>query len=791
MVKYCKCNHVIPNFIKFKLFRKSLYNSEFYQQAVLDLLEIEINHKNRKSHCLSQRVQDLDLRLRDVLGFLNHLILSIKIGNSISKLKQQILWTQKKKLGQLGIPQPKFQCPDNVISNFSNYPLNQKEKHILSLGLNFKLPNFKPKFSDLFVPFEKLFFSLDRSLVFPANGLEQFKVSLQELLHRTMSKLSKPNWLPFFKSDHVKVLKKLMSNKDLVICRPDKGNGIVLLDKRDYTNKMLTLLSDTSKFSIVNEPFHKVAFRSEDKVNRLLLKLKNLNKISSSNYNNLHTTGSSFGILYGLPKIHKGSSVPLRPILAAYNQPNFKIAKFLADILSPFTSNQYTISNSFHFVDQVKSLQTNEFLVSFDVESLFTNIPLTETINIILEKAFAHSNNFHGLDRRSFKELLEIAVFDSYFIFNNTLYKQTDGCAMGSPLGPVFANIFMCRLEEEFLSQCPLNFRPNNYFRYVDDTFTSFSSPHHATLFLDFINSRHPNIHFTIDKENDNCLSFLDVLIRRDPSGFNSEVFRKGTFTGLGTNFYSFTPLKYKLNTILTLTNRAYRISANWLSFHRELEFLSNFFTSNSFPLSFVQSKIKSFLEKIFKPKHMIPSVNKMPVFISMPFLGFNQRGFDRELIGIFKRFFPAIALRIAPNNPLSISSLCKFKDSIPVDLRSKVVYCFNCPNCKMGSTYIGCTERHLRVRIDGHRGISSRTGAQLKSKEHSNIRHHALACRSEISSSDFKILATCRDKSSLLITESILIKRYSRSTLCYSFGTTVLFWRPRCKILKTGYTVA
>ena len=147
-----------------------------------------------------------------------------------------------------------------------------------------------------------------------------------------------------------------------------------------------------------------------------------------------------------------------------------------------------------------------------------------------------------------------------------------------------------------------------------------------------------------------------------------------------------------------------------------------------------------------------------------MPFLGFSQNKFNTELIKIFSRFIPSHRLNIAPSNPLSISSLFKFKDSLPVDMRSKVVYNYTCPKCTLGSNYIGCTERPLRVRIDCHRGVSYRTGLPLKTKEHSNIRHHAIKCGVLIQPSDFKILASCKDRQSMLIIESILIKTKSPS---------------------------
>ena len=223
--------------------------------------------------------------------------------------------------------------------------------------------------------------------------------------------------------------------------------------------KMEHVLSDNSKFIEVNDIPFKVANKTEDKVNRLLTvtKLKENHTITEDIYTSIRSTGSSFGILYGLPKIHKGNAVPLRPILAAYNLPNFKIAKFLVPLLNDLAKNRYTIQNSYSFSSElVQCLNPDNVIVSYNVESLFTNIPLDETINIILSQLFpTNSTIYNGFSRSAFKEHLEVAVFDCHFLFNKKLYKQIDGCAMGSPLGPVLANIFMCSLETQFFRLMP------------------------------------------------------------------------------------------------------------------------------------------------------------------------------------------------------------------------------------------------------------------------------------------------------------------------------------------------
>ena len=112
-------------------------------------------------------------------------------------------------------------------------------------------------------------------------------------------------------------LKQLASNKNIIVCKPDKGRGVVLIDRVTYTNKMINIVNDTSKFIKLTE-----SIRTIDKINNYLRKLKNLDLLSAETYKQLCSTGSGPGILYGLPKIHKpnfSTSFQFRPIFAAYN----------------------------------------------------------------------------------------------------------------------------------------------------------------------------------------------------------------------------------------------------------------------------------------------------------------------------------------------------------------------------------------------------------------------------------------------------------------------------------------
>ena len=97
---------------------------------------------------------------------------------------------------------------------------------------------------------------------------------------------------------------------------------------------------------------------------------------------------------------------------------------------------------------------------SLDVDSLFTNIPLDETIDICVNQLFENTDTVEGFTKSELKQLLCLATKESYFIFNGLLYKQIDGVAMGSPLGPSLANAFLSYHEKNWLNNCHQGFKP-------------------------------------------------------------------------------------------------------------------------------------------------------------------------------------------------------------------------------------------------------------------------------------------------------------------------------------------
>ena len=197
------------------------------------------------------------------------------------------------------------------------------------------------------------------------------------------------------------------------------------MDRTDYVAKVKTILQDPSKFNKTDGDIFSTLLKNEDRVNRYLKQLLKENIIDGKVYRKLYSSGSRPGILYGLPKIHKENS-PIRPKLSSIGTFNYNLAKFLVPVIAPITVNEFTVKDSFQFVKDVCNSDLpsdNVILASFDIKSLFTNVPLLETIDICTEKLFANSDNVHNFSKLQFKKLSTLACKDCYFLFDGALYK--------------------------------------------------------------------------------------------------------------------------------------------------------------------------------------------------------------------------------------------------------------------------------------------------------------------------------------------------------------------------------
>ena len=293
--------------------------------------------------------------------------------------------------------------------------------------------------------------------------------------------------------------------------------------------------------------------------------------------------GSRQAHLYRLPKTHK-TTLAMRPILSTTGTYNHALAKWLDEKVKQLSTNEYTISDVFNFAEDIKHLKLdgNVFLVSYDVTALFTNVPLDETIHILADKALKDNwfNKTYNMNI-SKDELISVATKNQLFQFNGNLYEQVDGVAMGSPLGPLMANAFMCTVKEKLACENKL---PSFYKRYVDDTLALVRDLSDATDLLTCRNEAHPSIQFTMEVATNDRLPFIGMEIIKTDGSLETCVYRKQTNKGLLLHYQSHVDSRYKRSLLRTMLDRAKRLSSAQDFLLQECKTLKEIFLKLKYP---------------------------------------------------------------------------------------------------------------------------------------------------------------------------------------------------------------
>ena len=390
----------------------------------------------------------------------------------------------------------------------------------------------------------------------------------------------------------------------------------------------------------------------------------------------------------------------LRPIVSCINAYNYKLSSFLANLLTPLIPKDYSAQDTFTFINDIKKVSSsNNFMVSYDVTSLFTNIPLHDTITIAIDYIMEANPNIK-IEKQELENLFHFATSKSHFLFNGNFYDQIDGVAMGSPLGPVLANLFMAHHEKDWISgfqSSTISF----YKRYVDDIFCLTKNQVEAEKFLDYLNNRHPNINFTMETEVNKRIPFLDVLISSEKGFFSTSIYRKSTFTGLFMNFTSFLPISYKLGLITTLIDRVYKICYNRMTFNFEIRKVKEYLCKNTYPPHLIDKQVKNYLKKVNSSSDEEKGdKNKNASYFKLPYIGTYSKLVQNRINQLCSRLCKDSNIKLVFTSK-KISSFFSTKDRLPNALRSNVVYKFTCACCN--ASYVGETTRHFDVRVHEH----------------------------------------------------------------------------------------
>ncbi|XP_070380710.1 uncharacterized protein [Dermacentor albipictus] len=508
----CKVEDLVPKSLRLKTPVASPWGHKIIRQAERKLLAARVQE-------CRQKIKDLETETFFARRQLEHTILQdfpdVQLhANFMATLRDRLCRkSQESKLDALRPKEPTQTM--EVILNLSSYKPTESEAALLQKGLNSNT-GASPNPARVICAVERAVTQL------PSEVREEARTRAIGVLSKWRTRNPQARFSPAEKQ----VVKALRNNDSIAILPADKGNAIVLLDRSDYNEKMKDLLSAEDTYvAIQKDP----TVNLQTKLQKLLSKIFNFVPPQQKLlYHRLLCTNGSAPAIYGLPKVHK-PGVPLRHIVDFTRSPLHRLSGYLHQVMGPLTCKTAThISNSSAFVEKVRdvSLDEDDIMVSFDVKSLFTSVPVDLAVATCRDVQLAQDTLAERtpLEVEGICELLDFCLSNTYFTYNKQFYRQINGTAMGASFSVTTANLVMEVIEQKALTDfVPA---PNVFVRYVDDCFCIVRKPD-ASRLLRLLNSADEAIQFTTEYECDNSLPFLDVLVRRSGTRLSFAVHRK------------------------------------------------------------------------------------------------------------------------------------------------------------------------------------------------------------------------------------------------------------------------
>lgn len=446
--------------------------------------------------------------------------------------------------------------------------------------------------------------------------------------------------------------------------------------------------------------------------------------------------------LYGQVKNHKPGN-PMRPVVAFYTCPSYKLAKFLAKWFRNFSfyAASHTVNSSIDLANQLKDLQfpKGSKLFSLDIVSMYTNIPTQKAIVIMIQHL--RSAGLHKDVVKEFKELISLCLNQNICSFDRSVFKFKDGLPMGAPLSSMVADIFVNALEVRFLNYSEAS-NILFYRRYVDDILMVWGGDEGSlTRFFKKLNRCDGNTQFTLEHGTDNGtkINYLDLGIRLIANNEDTylipefEIYRKPGFTGVSIHNSSNHPVVHKYAAFNSHIHRLLSLPLKKDAFDKEVQTIKAIADLNGFNTLKIdrlikRKKFKLLLREPFSHSPIASNDSgsgKKERFVRIPFIGNPSYKIARE---IRKANYTPVFYTLS-----SSRDLIKLKDALDLEQKSGV-YRLECGSCK--ASYVGQTGRKLYNRLQEHyRAFKN------NSPEKSAFASHLIESGHDFSNFSFKLL--------------------------------------------------
>ena len=738
----CKRAGLIPKFLKFRIPSNGCFDEKSISDFQRQLLNKELLKAKQNLKLLSSNLDEKRAALRSSAP--EYCLPSVVLHARITRRKAREEQRRKhnKKLTNLSEDQerPLFNVQNTVVQCGLDSSPPAYVLETLSLGpKNAVLDTFDQK--EILAEVDHLLYHCDQ------NNVSDDIVT--DINIKTLNYIKKCKKMK--SSRNVMLTKKYLKDHSLLAIPFDKGIGICLMKKETYHEKMdvIIKLPQFEKYVKPRKNAKHPLLKEQERIKDVLDKLLEEGEIDETLHEGMMPIGSQPARLYGLAKVHK-RNIPMRPVLSMPGSAYHKIAVQIANWLKCVPECKIN-SSSKSICDKLKTvtLAEDEIVVSFDVSSLYTNVPVIEAIEYCADLLYARpAEERPPVSRDTFVSLAKIASCGVIMSTHDGYYKQIDGLAMGSPPAPHLANGWLSQFEGVIRGNAQL------YERYMDDIIMEMKKSRYEGK-LGEISNLHENLTFTGEVEqmqpqsSTGSLPFLDMSVLHDHNTgqLSSTWYNKPTDTGLILNYHALAPKRYKRSVVSGFVHRIYRACSSWQYFHESLEKAKRILESNQYPPTFYHPIIQETLENIVNPKEKLqstePSDNSGKAGKTRLRVQYRGKCTEDYARALHKANAPCSVVMTLRKLKTVLPSL---KPTVPKMLKSGVVYQITCPSCQ--ARYVGETTRHLQTRIKEH---EQRAGPMKK---------HLASCNTHLTTEDVDILkATARGEAFLLTLEALFIR--------------------------------
>lgn len=714
----CLYYKILPKYSRFNIKNENHKIRNYIKYAQFALIKNEINIQYKKVNRLNMELLSLHL---EIANNIDHCIWNFRynlIQNILNGYKIKKFFKIKNKLNNLLIETKIVECglDSNYKHNFfprfvnlSNVQFSQIEIKTLenSTKTNFKSVNSNT-IENLIVETECAVSKLDE------NKQDEIRTQATSIISKFIEKHKSNRRQIMSEKKNNTILKRInhkLSNNNLTLIKADKSNTSVIISNNELEQKTLKFLDENNCTILRKDPTSRYHTHIDNLIkNNPLIFDDNVSKFK------LKVDNPSPPKLNTLIKLHKKDK-PVRPLINSKTAPNYNIGKYITKILKEKINleNKFNIKNTYNLIDLLKDITVTENtkLYSFDINNMYTNIPIKNTIDIIQKTLLIKNEN-----KNFIKELtcvINTILSQNYFKYNNNIYQQNDGLAMGAPTSAIISEIFLQDLDKKIVDIIKENDPFGSYYRYVDDTlYISQNKGQNIHKIIRNINKLHDNIKFKIEEEFENKLNFLDLTIVNNHNSFNYSIFRKITQSSLVIPFDSIHPPQHKLAAFNALIYRMYRIPLAQSEMQKERSIIFDIALENGYNLATIRKLEYKIKNKIYNQNSN--SYNRDIDFVSITYSSFTYIGYINNKIS---KLFNNTNVKVTYNSDNTNFNRIKHKTEF-VEHTLSGVYKIECPSCN--KFYVGQTKKKLLNRFLEHRN------AYLKPQIYkSNLATHCL----------------------------------------------------------------